>query len=70
MMECECFDFSPFGLDVQVVDSLDFLHCHDPIHAVEDFKHFLPVFSKVAIDIAEGLKKWRGAPRLETRECL
>lgn len=55
MMEYECFDFLPFGLDVQVSDLLGFLHCLDRIKAVEAFKHFLPVFPKTAIDIAEGL---------------
>ena len=55
MMEYECFDFLPFGLDVQVSDLLAFLHCLDRIQAIEAFKHFLPVFPKVAIDIAEGL---------------
>lgn len=29
MMEYECFDFLPFGLDVQVSDLLEFLHCLD-----------------------------------------
>ena len=55
MMEYECFDFLPFGLDVQVSDLLGFPHCLDRIKAVEAFKHFLPVFPKAAIDIAEGL---------------
>lgn len=55
MMEYECFDFLPFGLDVQVSDLLEFLHCLDRVQAVEAFKHFLPVFPKAAIDIAEGL---------------
>jgi len=55
MMEYECFDFLPFGLDLQVSDLLAFLHCLDRIQAIEAFKHFLPVFPKAAIDIAEGL---------------
>ena len=56
MMEYKCFDFSPFGLDVQVSDLLDLLHCLDRIQTVEAFKHFLPLFPKAAIDIAEGLE--------------
>ena len=55
MMEYECFDFLPFGLDVQVSDLLDLLNCLDRIQTVEAFKHFLPRFPKAAIDIAEGL---------------
>lgn len=55
MMEYECFDFLPFGLDVQVSDLLEFLHWLDRVQAVEAFKHFLPVFPKAAIDIAKGL---------------
>ena len=55
MMEYKCFDFLPFGLDVQVSDLLDLLHCLDRIQTVEAFKHFLPRFPKAAIDIAEGL---------------
>ena len=39
MMEYECFDFLPFGLDVQVSDLLDLLHCLDRIQTVEAFKH-------------------------------
>ena len=35
MMEYECFDFLPFGLDAQVSDLLDLLHCLDRIQAVE-----------------------------------
>ena len=38
-MEYECFDFLPFGLDVQVSDLLDLLHCLDRIQTVEAFKH-------------------------------
>ena len=56
MMEYECFDFLPFGLDVQVSDLLEFLHCLDRIQATEAFQHFLPVFPRAAIDIAEGLE--------------
>lgn len=56
MMEYECFDFLPFGLDTQVSDLRDLLHCLDRLQAVPAFKHFLPVFPKAAIDIAEGLE--------------
>ena len=34
MMEYECFDFLPFGVDAQVSDLLDLLHCLDRIQAV------------------------------------
>ena len=56
MMEYECFDFLPFGLDVQVSDLCDLLHCLDRLKAVAAFEHFLPVFPKAAIDIAEGIE--------------
>ena len=46
MMEYECFDFLPFGLDVQVSDLLDLLHCLNRIQTVEAFKHFLPLFPR------------------------
>ena len=56
MMEYECFDFLPFGLDAQVSNLRDLLHCLDRLQTVPAFKHFLPVFPKAAIDIAEGLE--------------
>ena len=56
MMEYECFDFLPFGLDVQVSDLCDLLHCLYRLKAVAAFEHFLPVFPKAAIDIAEGIE--------------
>ena len=56
MMEYECFDFLPFGLDVQVSDLCDLLDCLDRLKAVAAFEHFLPVFPKAAIDIAEGIE--------------
>ena len=56
MMEFECFEFLPFGLEAQVSDLRDLLHCLDRLQAVAAFKHFLPVFPKAAIDIAEGLE--------------
>ena len=55
MMEYECFDFLPFGLDAQVSNLRDLLHCLDRLQAVPAFKHFLPVFLKAATDIAERL---------------
>ena len=47
MMEYECFDFLPLGLDAQVSDLLDLLHC------LEAFKHFLPVFPKAKYHFAK-----------------
>ena len=44
MMEYECFDFLPFGLDHQVSDLLEFLHCLDRLQAVEAFEHFFTSF--------------------------
>ena len=47
MMEFECFDFLPFGLDAQVSDKFticDLLHCLDRLQALPAFKHFLPYF--------------------------
>jgi len=56
MMEYEYFDFSPFGLDHQVSDLLDFLHCLDRVKTICDaFEHFLPMFPTVARDLAKGL---------------
>lgn len=44
--EYECFDFLPFGLDAQVSNLRDLLHCLDRLQAVPAFKHFLPVFQR------------------------
>ena len=46
MMEYECFDFLPFGLDAQVSNSRDLLHCLDRLQAVPALKHFFASFSK------------------------
>ena len=55
-MDYECFDFSPFGLIHQISNLLEFLNTLDHIEGeTEAFEHFLPVFSKVAKDVAEGL---------------
>lgn len=53
MMEYECFDFRPFGLDHQVSDLLEFLHCLDRLP--DAFEHFLMMFPKAANKVAEGL---------------
>ena len=57
MMEYECFNFRPFGLDHQVSDLLEFLHCLDRLKTLntDAFEHFLPMFSNGARDVAEGL---------------
>ena len=58
MMEYECFNFPPFGIDHQVSDLLKFLHCLDRLKTLntDAFEHFLPfLFSKGARDVAEGL---------------
>lgn len=56
MIEYEYFDFPPFGLDHHLSDLLDFLHCLDRVKTISDaFEHFLPMFPKVALDIAEGV---------------
>lgn len=57
MMTYECFDFKPFGLDHQVSDLLGFLHCLDQLESSspDAFEHFLLMFPKAAIDVAEGL---------------
>ena len=46
MMEYECFDFPPFGIDHQVSDLLKFLHCLDRLKTLntDAFEHFLPFF--------------------------
>ena len=44
MMEYKCFDFLPFGLDVQVSDLLDLLHCLDRIQTVEAFEENMSNF--------------------------
>ena len=56
VMEYECFDFNPFGLDHQIPNLSEFLHTLDRIEGeTEAFKHFVPVFPKAAKDIAAGL---------------
>ena len=56
MMEYECFDFTPFGLDNQISNLQEFLHTLDRIEDQnEAFEHFLPVFPKAAKDVAVGL---------------
>ena len=35
MMEYECFDFLPFGLDAQVSDLRDLLHCLDRLNTLK-----------------------------------
>ena len=55
-MDYECFDFSPFGLNHQISNLLEFLNTLDHIEGeTEAFEHFLPVFPKAAKDVAEGL---------------
>ena len=55
-MDYECFDFSPFGLNHQISNLLEFLNTLDHIEGeTEAFEHFLPVFPKAARDVAEGL---------------
>ena len=44
MMEYKCFDFLPFGLDVQVSGLLDLLHCLDRIQTVEAFEENMSNF--------------------------
>jgi len=58
MMEYECFDFTPFGVDHKVSDLLKFLLCLDRLKTLntDAFGRFLPMlFSKGARDVAEGL---------------
>ena len=56
MMEYECFDFTPFGLEHHISNLQEFLHTLDRIEdQTEAFEHFLPVFPKAAKDIAAGL---------------
>ena len=48
-MDYECFDFSPFGLNQQISNLLEFLNTLDHIEGeTEAFEHFLPVFPKSA----------------------
>ena len=55
-MDYECFDFSPFGLNHQISNLLEFLNTLDHIEGeTEAFEHFLPVFPKAAKDVVEGL---------------
>ena len=56
MMDYECFDVSPFGLNHQISDLLEFLNTFDHIEGeTEAFQHFSPVFPKTAKNVAEGL---------------
>ena len=62
MMEYECFDFTPFGIDHQVSDLLKFLLCLDrllsfkkPLTQMLLSISFPCFFSKGARDVAEGL---------------
>ena len=56
MMDYECFDFSPFGLNHQMSNLLKFLNTLGHIEGqTEAFEHFLPVFPKAAKDVAKGL---------------
>ena len=56
MMDYECFDFSPFGLNHQISNLLKFLNTLGHIEGqTEAFEHFLPVFPKAAKDVAKGL---------------
>ena len=55
MMEYECFDFVPLGLDHQISNLQDFLHTLDRIEdKTEAFEHFLPVFPKAATEGRRG----------------
>ena len=52
-MDYKCFDFSPFGLNQQISNLLEFLNTLDHIEGETGaFEHFLP---KAAKDVAEGL---------------
>ena len=58
MMEYECFDFTPLGIDHQVSDLLKFLLCLDRLKTLntDAFEHSLPMlFSKGEREVAEGL---------------
>ena len=56
MMDYECFDVSPFGLNRQISNLLEFLNTFDHIEGeTEAFKHFSPVFPKTAKNVAESL---------------
>ena len=59
-MDYECFDFSPFGLNHQISNLLEFLNTLDHIEGeTEAFEHFLPVFPKAAKDVVESfLHSW------------